>query len=309
MILLHACQRAEVESHVIDWLSHWLFFFMAWFYFKSGWFFDPARATPYGAWIRRTARRLMIPFASWWMIGLGVQVALFPSPDHPPFWKELGRAIFAFAREGIIVGNMPLWFLVSFLLVQSVAGILVARSSWIGVLFVATGWSLDACSIALPLGLQTVPLGAFFFFAGRLASRHMADRRGWWALLAATFVLANLFVSANVDFRINHANEGSYLAYVLLALLGIAAIRLIASPLGWTPFRWIGNHSMLFFTAHWPVMTLILWRMDRNKGTIGTADQWVLLFTSTLIACSFLVMCRQWIPRGLESLRVATGRD
>lgn len=64
----HTMQACQVyQPH---WLLYGLSFVMPWFFFKSGMFYRSDKT--YGEQIRNNIRRLLVPFAVWYMLGIMV---------------------------------------------------------------------------------------------------------------------------------------------------------------------------------------------------------------------------------------------
>ena len=118
MILGHIFSNfCGIEDSVFYyWEERLLFFFMPWFFFKNGMFFKPK--TEQKTFIKRDFRRFMIPFIIWSAIGeiiRWIDVALSANATSIAWYAASIKSLIV---KGMILGNAPLWFLLSLFIVR-----------------------------------------------------------------------------------------------------------------------------------------------------------------------------------------------
>ena len=170
MVLLHA--MCTTQSERAAWWREtmaWTFFFMCFFFFKAGYFKKGTSAGTDLDYLRDRTRRLLVPYASWALIG-----GLLTFGWHCLYPGGLDRALetvreYRFWLAGLTYGNAPLWFLLSFFLTYVVAHLLerVPHLHWVVPLFPLAGYWLFLHGNPLWLYMNNVLCGTFFFYLGR----------------------------------------------------------------------------------------------------------------------------------------------
>lgn len=118
MMLTHAGAGAEYMPEFTRWISRVLYFFMPWFFFKAGMFF---RTKPRREFYRSNARRLLVPFAVFSLIGYLLWLPGVISNDSLSLTYKIFAPTMQLVKEGSLTANMPLWFLLSLFLVKAAA--------------------------------------------------------------------------------------------------------------------------------------------------------------------------------------------
>ena len=115
----HALNLYHIPSYNLC-PSPFLYFFMPWFFYKGGMFFrykDEKEA------FRQNTKRLLKPFIIWTVVGILAYnfIALFShSSIHGP-----KRWLYEMLVDGSIYENKPLWFLLSLMIVKTIANSIV----------------------------------------------------------------------------------------------------------------------------------------------------------------------------------------
>ena len=263
MVMLHAvCQTQLRQTPWWRETMFWTFFFMSFFFFKAGYFNKgiTGETLPY---LRDRVRRLFVPYLSWGIIGFVVAffwLSLFPEGVA----KAIGKVqTFTWLESGLTFGNSPLWFLLSFFATYVLMHFIerVRYLHWVVLLFPAIGYWLFRQGNPLWFFLDNVFCGTFFFYLGKVW-HHALDRMTKHlalvvsVLLFAGFVLANIYLHGEYEMKTN-VWVGSFWRVLLimpLSLLGISGI-LLSLPTPRVPvINYIGEHSMVFFVMHYPVI-------------------------------------------------------
>ena len=263
MILYHItgfCYMAEEDGWRI--VMHWTFFFMSFFFFKAGYFNKgiTGKTLPY---LRDRIRRLLVPYLSWGIIG-GVMAfcwyCLYPEGTDKAM-AAVGR--FRWHVGGLTFGNGPLWFLLSFFTTYVLMHFIerVRHLHWIVIAFPLIGYWLFLHGNPLWFYLSNVFCGTFFFYIGKVW-HHVLDRLTRHRALAVSlvlfvgFVFANIFLHGEYEMKTN-LWAGPFWQVLLimpLSLLGISGI-LLSLPTPRVPLvSYIGEHSMVYFVMHYPIV-------------------------------------------------------
>lgn len=271
IIIMHILQFSEnfATSSFFSVIMHISFFFMPWFYFKSGYLYSTPKAG-IGAYFRAKARSLLLPFVLFTIIGF---ILYFPF-ELLESKRSLARILmspgFAMVRWGNGgVGNQPIWFLLSLFLALG-GFFFLDRFKLKGLigLFPLIGYAIYHfnLNLPLPLGLSNVFLGIFFLYAGSVFKNKVETSKHvtlilWLSLLI--YGAIQLFWFSNLDMRINTVTSGNYFVYLLSALCGLVLIYFLGKKINYVkPINYIGENSMVYFVAHWPLLFLIKNTMD-----------------------------------------------
>ena len=109
--------------------------------------------------------------------------------------------------------------------------------------------------------MNNVFCGTFFFYIGKVW-HHVLDKTPKpWALLVSAllfvgFVFANIYLHGEYEMKTNHwvGPFWQVLLIMPLSLLGISGI-LLSLPTPRVPvINYIGEHSMVFFVMHYPIV-------------------------------------------------------
>jgi fucose 4-O-acetylase-like acetyltransferase len=313
MILLHIITFCGHKDD--DWWTEvmaWSFFFMCFFFFKAG-YFNKTVSGDTGAYIKDKAKRLLIPYVSWGLIGwvvyafyLPFEIKRYHHPIEPMEWSHLWKT-------SAVWGNEPMWFLFSFfasyVLVHFIKKIHIVKpiSVFQTVVVLACPllsywmWKLDN---PLPMSLSNVFMGVFFFNMGR-TWRWLIERMGRNFTLVVSSVLIAAFIVLNIVWHgeyIMHSNRfnGNELAAfvnTIIILLGLSGF-LLKWPLPRVPgINYIGQHSMVFFVAHYPILQFYRFtHIVFGHSIYGHWDDIIVLLFFVFAICTWLVPYVEKVP-------------
>ncbi len=263
--MLHVVSMCGLRGdYVVGKVMAWTFFFVCFFFFKAG-YFSKGETKPWLWYLKDRGKRLLLPYLMWGLIGSVVYFGfLYGSPDI------FARSIKALRwhhvwRMSHFYGNPPVWFLFSFCMVY-LAQNLTNRLHWAVRLVIcllcpfASYWLYKQHN-PLWLSLDNLPMGIMFFCLGQ-GWRWVKERlpRRWFLavsiLFLAVFIVNNHFHHGEYDMSLNAWDADAVGAAVNLvcAMLGISGL-LLAWRMPRVPVLcFIGEHSMVFFVVHWPLM-------------------------------------------------------
>ena len=179
MIVGHTIQFSGLYGTGVfyDNISRVLFFFMPWFYFKAGLFIS--RKGDLRSWIEKDARRLLVPYVIFTIIGSVFYIAyMFCMRSDMPWWKILASPAYEVITKGSCNGNLALWFLVSLFFSRLVYRITPERYQVL-LLIVALilGYVLNYFEMKLPLALSTIFPGMVFILLGHYSKPYIMGER------------------------------------------------------------------------------------------------------------------------------------
>ncbi len=283
----------------------WSFFFMCFFFFKAG-YFNKTVAGNSKAYIADKAKRLLIPYVIWGTIGFAVYAFFLPfeigkygHPIEPMDWSHLWST-------SSFWGNEPVWFLFSFfaayVLVHFIKKIHIIKpiSVFQSVLIISCpfiSYWLWTEENPLPMSLSNVFMGVFFFNLGR--TWHWAtDKLGRAntivisAALIVAFIILNNVWHGEYAMSSNKFTGDPLAAFVntMIILLGLSGF-LIKLPLGRVPvINYIGQHSMVFFVAHYPILQFYRFtHISFGRSIYGRWDDFIVLMVIVFGVCTLLV--------------------
>ena len=263
MVMLHAiCQTQLRQTPWWKEIMLWTFFFMSFFFFKAGYFNKgiTGKTLPY---LKDRIRRLFVPYLSWGIIGFVLAffwLCLFP--EHLD--KAIGKVQkFTWLESGLTFGNGPLWFLLSFFTTYVLMHFIerVRHLHWVVLVFPAIGYWLFKQGNPLWFFLNNVFCGTFFFYIGKVWRQVLDVISKRSALLVSSllfigFIFANIYLHGEYEMKTN-LWVGPFWQVLLimpLSLLGISGI-FLSIPTPRLPLvNYIGEHSMVFFVMHYPIV-------------------------------------------------------
>jgi fucose 4-O-acetylase-like acetyltransferase len=271
IIIMHILQFSEnfADSIIFSSLMHVSFFFMPWFYFKSGYLYTTPKISS-KLYLKSKAKSLLLPFVLFTLIGFVLYFPFELMESKRSVARMLMSPGFAMIRWGNGgVGNEPIWFLLS--LFFSLTGFFFLdkfKLKQLIVLFPFAGFGLYyfGLNISLPLGLSNVMLGIFFLYAGYVFRNKVEKSKSvipvlWLSLIVYSAI--QFFWFSSLDMRINTVTSGNYFVYLLSALCGLVLIYFFGKRIDYIkPINYIGENSMVYFVAHWPILFLIKNMMD-----------------------------------------------
>lgn len=306
MITLHVTNVCHFEDE--EWWRHimeWTFFFMSFFFFKAG-YFNKTVTGDSRAFCLKKVKQLMVPYVTWGLIGCAVYFffcIFFFDKDN---WMVKAIKWDHIYSTSAFYGNSPLWFLFSFFcaylgmhFMQKVRGL-----RWVALGFPVLSWWLYKQGNPLPMDFENVFFGIFLFFLGRVW-RWIQQKLPRSSFLLLSLALTLLFVYVNTAHHGEYtmsANEwdgefGWIFVSTLSSLCGISGV-LMALRVPRVPWiSYIGEHSMVFFVAHDPM--LWFYRMVKSANVHTPThhwDDWVLLLVVVFSICILLVPHVERVP-------------
>lgn len=321
MITLHVAGLCGMRAdYWCGKMMAWTFFFMSFFFFKAG-YFNKTVAGNTGQYVKDRARRLLVPYLSWGIIG-SIVYGGFLLIDQERFAPHIRRLQWSHVWEtSQWYGNPPLWFLLSFFAAYVVMHLMgkVRGLQWAVLLFPLVGWGLWKLGNPLWLSLNNVFMGVFFFWLGKLwrrvvfaatasqptAKEEQARRWRRWVLLLASLLMVAVFIWLNrhahgeyeMSFNRFLKRPVSALVVNVLCLCGISGL-LFCLPQRRIPLvNYVGEHSMVFFVVHYIVMHV--YQLTRHLFGHGIRHHWddfILMLMLTLVVCAWLVPYVEKVP-------------
>jgi len=262
IIVMHILQfSANFDDQIFTVIMRVLFFFMPWFFFKSGYLYTaPRNGLP--AYLLDKSKKLLIPFLAFTLIGFVFAFPFELITSDRSLWRMLLSPLFAMVRWGNGGdGNLPIWFLLSLFFALTGFSLLDKfKLKVLIILFPLAGYALYYYNIALPLGLSNVFLGIFFLYAGYIFRNKIEKSKFIVVFLIACtliFIASQLFWFSSLDMRINYVTSGNYFVYLISALCGLGLIYFVGKKIDdIKSINYIGENSMVYFVAHWPILLL-----------------------------------------------------
>lgn len=299
MIMYHCFQHAELLDSMMYEITHRIFFFfMSWFYFKAGMFH---KVKPEKVMVKTTARRLLIPFASFTLLAYFICcINYLLIGDFNIIHYTLSPIKQLLLLEAIS-WNLPLWFLPSLFIVKNIFNLWSLRysSKWLLLLGIVACLTAND-SEAYPIWIQNLAAGMFFYSAG-YCLKDIKKSKFLLCICGGLYVLS--LVKPNiVDFRTNILSSNSVYCLWLLFSLGsiIFYNRLfIATPpnmLRRNVFTYIGRNSMFFYCSHW-IVIMIVKQLVKYSGIVMNSE---IFFILLLLVEAFLLPLFVIIPQGIK---------
>lgn len=280
-------------------LMSWTYFFMCFFFFKAGYFNRTAGSDSW-QYCKDRFRRLIVPYIVWSIVGAIVyfgMITIFPytfdarhmaSFDINHLWQTAHS-----------YGNGPCWFLVSFFTAYIIIHFIrrVPHLHWVILLFPAMSYGLYLVGSPLPLSLDNVFMGVFFFSLGHVW-RVFMTRMTRSQTIGLSVGLILLFVAVNILWHGEYTMstnqwDGNPLGTVVATtciLCGLSGL-LLSLPQRRVPvLGYIGQHSMVYFVAHYPLMYFYIFTHRAAHSTYK--QNWgecLLLILFMLVVCTWLV--------------------
>lgn len=306
MISLHVmgiCGHTEEEWW--EDIMYWTFYFMSFFFFKAG-YFNKTMSGNSRQYCIDKAKRLMIPYFAWGGIGsivfFSFQPFLINRFGHPIgnlSWEHIWKFSYFY-------GNTPCWFLASFFIayiamhfIEKIRGL-----HWAVLLFPLASYWLYTLDNPLWFNLNNIFMGVFFFFLGRVWHWALARMRRRNTLLISAvmvvvFCVLNVLFHGEYDMSSNNWTGNPYMMMVntSIALCGISGV-LLSLKVGRVPvLNYIGQHSMVYFVAHYPI--LIFYRFTHlscGYSIYGRVDDAIILMCIVFPLCTYLVPYVEAVP-------------
>lgn len=307
MVSLHIMAFCGQEAQ--EWwgeVMRWSFFFMSFFFFKAGFFNKGTSSGTDMDYLKDRSKRLLVPYVTSGMIGLVVYFSFyFPLVDRYKKFVEPLEWSHIWMKSGFY-GNSPIWFLFSFFVVYMMVRYIdkVKHLCWLTVFFPAISYWAYRTGNNVPMSLGNVFIACYFFYLGRLwqwAMCRFEVRR----LMAASWLMVLLFVvlgfvapgTYNMSQNIFTGNALMAVVRATLVLCGLSGVLLTAKVprIPWLCF--IGEHSMVFFISHYPMLYFYKFtHLSFGRSIYGRVDDALILLPVVFCICSWLVPYVERVP-------------
>ena len=268
MILLHCSIHFGFDdTSFMSFFRHVFFFFMPWFFFKNGYFFKLSERKVLA---KNSFNRLIKPYLKWMLIGHLIY-CIFLCVSGFFDWKlYVIYPLKQLVCDSALVGNLPLWFLLSLFLVRLLANELLQFRFNLIVVILLLGIICYISYIFSPLRfilLSNVPTGLFFFLSGYIIKNNsniISEKSSIVQHIMTTCPII-IYLSivclepSYVDMRVNILWEGLYVYWLIGSILACLTINTICrmrifDRLG---LGYIGRNSMMFYVSHWVIFYII----------------------------------------------------
>lgn len=307
MVSLHIMAFCGQEDQ--EWwgeVMRWSFFFMSFFFFKAGFFNKGTSSGTDMDYLKDRSKRLLVPYVTSGVIGLVVYFSFyFPLVDRYKKFVEPLEWSHIWMKSGFY-GNSPIWFLFSFFVVYMMVRYIdkVKHLCWLTILFPALSYWAYKTGNNVPMSLGNVFIACYFFYLGRLwqwAMCRFEVRR----LMAASWLMVLLFVvlgfvapgTYNMSQNIFTGNALMAVVRATLVLCGLSGVLLTARVprIPWLCF--IGEHSMVFFISHYPMLYFYKFtHLSFGRSIYGRGDDALILLPVVFCICSWLVPYVERVP-------------
>jgi fucose 4-O-acetylase-like acetyltransferase len=307
MVSLHIMAFCGQEDQ--EWwgeVMRWSFFFMSFFFFKAGFFNKGTSSGTDMDYLKDRSKRLLVPYVTSGVIGLVVYFSFyFPLVDRYKKFVEPLEWSHIWMKSGFY-GNSPIWFLFSFYVVYMMVRYIdkVKHLCWLTILFPALSYWAYKTGNNVPMSLGNVFIACYFFYLGRLwqwAMCRFEIRR----LMAASWLMVLLFVvlgfvapgTYNMSQNIFTGNALMAVVRATLVLCGLSGVLLTARVprIPWLCF--IGEHSMVFFISHYPMLYFYKFtHLSFGRSIYGRVDDALILLPVVFCICSWLVPYVERVP-------------
>lgn len=307
MVSLHIMAFCGQEAQ--EWwreVMRWSFFFMSFFFFKAGFFNKGTSSGTDMDYLKDRSKRLLVPYVTSGVIGLVVYFSFyFPLVDRYKKFVEPLEWSHIWMKSGFY-GNSPIWFLFSFFVVYMMVRYIdkVKHLCWLTVFFPAISYWAYRTGNNVPMSLGNVFIACYFFYLGRLwqwAMCRFEVRR----LMAASWLMVLLFVvlgfvapgTYNMSQNIFTGNALMAVVRATLVLCGLSGVLLTARlpRIPWLCF--IGEHSMVFFISHYPMLYFYKFtHLSFGRSIYGRVDDALILLPVVFCICSWLVPYVERVP-------------
>lgn len=307
MVSLHIMAFCGQEDQ--EWwreVMRWSFFFMSFFFFKAGFFNKGTSSGTDMDYLKDRSKRLLVPYVTSGVIGLVVYFSFyFPLVDRYKKFVEPLEWSHIWMKSGFY-GNSPIWFLFSFFVVYMMVRYIdkVKHLCWLTVFFPAISYWAYRTGNNVPMSLGNVFIACYFFYLGRLwqwAMCRFEVRR----LMAVSWLMVLLFVvldfvapgTYNMSQNIFTGNALMAVVRATLVLCGLSGVLLTAKVprIPWLCF--IGEHSMVFFISHYPMLYFYKFtHLSFGRSIYGRVDDALILLPVVFCICSWLVPYVERVP-------------
>ena len=307
MVMLHVVGMCGLRNEFwFQKLMAWSFFFLCFFFFKAG-YFNKTMSGDLWTFIKDKAKRLLVPYLVWGLIGNAIYFGflygwprLFASTWRIVRWSHLWE-------QSQFYGNPPCWFLFSFFMVYLVIHLwrrFVRHEWYVWVLLPLLSYYFYEQGNSVWMSLSNLPMGLFFFELGHWwhgVEQRMPRR--WFVLLSLVLVVIFLYGNRHwhgeYDMALNKWVQRPWgsLSNSVCAICGLSGL-LLSLPLRRVLLLgFIGEHSMVFFVGHYPL--IFLYRMGLSVAGTFIRGQWLhaeILLLLIFVLCALAVRSVEKVP-------------
>lgn len=332
MIMLHITNACGFGK--LDWwveVMQWSYYFMSFFFFKAGYFNKTVAGNSKEFCIKKF-KQLMVPYFVWGFIGNASYFFFVWFIFDPANALSKQVEIKHIWESSQFYGNIPCWFLFSFFIAYLVAHfiakipplfriplpkttkrpndqipkrpVLNVKIHWIILAFPFISYWAWSKGNPLWFGLDNVFIGIYLFYLGRLW--HIAmERFGRESSIVVSVFMLVVFAFLNFTFRGSYTmvdniwvgNPVITVISITLALCGLSGILLNVNIPRIPVLCYIGQHSMVFFVAHYPIMMFYKMVRSANVRTLrGHWDDYTILIFMIFTICFLLVPYVEKVP-------------
>lgn len=281
----------SIENSV---LCYPLLFFMHWFFFKGGMYY---RETEIHDELKKSFDRLLIPYLVFAAIAVVMSCIVHLACEGISGAKDVLHGIPSYLkREGTVVDNAPLWFLLSLFFVRLFFSFSrkIRIPAWaVTVVAFAAGWALSSASLPVGLYFGNIALGLAFFCLGFILKDKQYEKPFYLcatALYLGILVLWLVTGKVSSDFRTN--THSPYLLVSIFSLVGCMSINNLFRCLPVLQNRclaFIGEHSIIIYVTHFIVLSLITY-LNGRYGLLGSRMTFVVSFVLLVVILPFLLL-------------------
>lgn len=307
MVTLHIMAFCGQDKQ--DWwleVMRWSFFFMSFFFFKAGYF---NKGTSKGTdldYLKDRSKRLLVPYLMSGIIGAIVYFSFyFPLVDRYKKFVEPLEWSHIWMKSGFY-GNSPIWFLFSFFTVYMMVRYIdkVKYLCWLTIAFPALSYWAYKTGNNVPMSLGNVFIACYFFYLGRLwrwvmqrFSNQQVMAASW--LMVAAFVVLGIVVPGTYNMSQNLFTGNALMAVInaTLILCGLAGVLLTLQVPRIPLLCFIGEHSMVFFISHYPMLYFYKFtHLSFGRSIYGRVDDVLILIPVIFCLCAWLVPYIERVP-------------
>ncbi|MBQ7157451.1 MAG: acyltransferase [Bacteroidaceae bacterium] len=320
MMMLHITNACGFGND--EWwtrVMQWSYYFMSFFFFKAGYFNKTVSGDSKSYCIDKF-KRLMIPYFVWGFIGNIIYfffVIFVLDPANAMSKQVTWDYVFT---TGEFHGNVPCWFLLSFFIAYIVAHFISKvpplfhvevkgrklnfKIHWFLLVFPYVSYYLFTLDNPVFFGLNNVFIGIYLFYLGRLWHFIMEKLKRRYTIplslfMIVMFVVLNIIYSGGYQMSENlwEGNPFIVTLNVTLSLCGLSGILLNINMKRIPVINYVGQHSMVFFVAHYPMLTFYKMVRSANVHTLrGHWDDYVILVAVLFSVCFLLVPHIESVP-------------
>lgn len=328
MIMLHITNSCGFGKE--DWwtpIMQWSYYFMSFFFFKAG-YFNKTVAGNSKEFCKKKFKQLLVPYFVWGTIGNIVYfffVWFILDPNNALCKQVEIKHIWESSQ---FYGNIPCWFLFSFFIAYITAhfiakvpplfripipkpliwnpnrSVINFKIHWFTLGFPFISYWLWTKDNPLWFGLDNVFIGIYLFYLGRLW-HYIQERLGrqnaiiFSCMMIVFFILFNAGIGGSYTMVDNIwvGNPVMTVINITLALCGLSGILLNINLPRIPVLGYIGQHSMVFFVAHYPIMMFYKMVRSANVRTLrGHWDDYTILTFMIFTICFLLVPYVEKVP-------------